>query len=95
MTSDDRREAVIGSMRTAKLTISPDEFLKDALGRNLDGQPYGGGKASAGGFEIPVGFLSGDHSQEYRDLKWQVYDAQVKHKLLSKIGVDPKHLRQE
>ena len=88
--SDDRKEAVIGSVRTTKLTLSPDDFLKEVLGRNAEGRPYGGGKTSAGGFEIPVGFLSGDHIPDYSKLKWQVYDAQIKHKLLAKIGVETK-----
>ena len=26
---------------------------------------------------------------DYRELKWQLYDTQIKHKLLAKIGVDP------
>jgi nanoRNase/pAp phosphatase (c-di-AMP/oligoRNAs hydrolase) len=90
VTGNNRHESVVGSMRTSKLTISPDEFLKDALGADADQHPYGGGKASAGGFEIPIGFLSGDETPEYRELKWQLYDTQIKHKLLAKIGVNPK-----
>ncbi|MBL8056145.1 MAG: DHH family phosphoesterase [Anaerolineales bacterium] len=85
---DDQKETVVGSLRTAKLTLSPDDFLKEVLGRNADGRPYGGGKAAAGGFEVPIGFLSGDHGSDYRDLKWRVFDAQIKHRLLSKIGVE-------
>jgi nanoRNase/pAp phosphatase (c-di-AMP/oligoRNAs hydrolase) len=87
--NSNRQEAVVGSMRTTKLTLSPDEFLKDALGANADQHPYGGGKATAGGFEIPIGFLAGDDTPDYRELKWQLYDTQIKHKLLAKIGVDP------
>ena len=90
VTSDTRHESVVGSMRTSKLTVSPDEFLKETLGSNHDGHSYGGGKTSAGGFEIPIDFLFGEGTHEYRDLKWQVYDAQIKYKLLVKIGVDPK-----
>ena len=48
---------------------------------------FGGGKAEAGGFEIPVGFLTGG-SDEYQDLKWQVYDTQIKQRLFAKIGID-------
>lgn len=87
--SSNKQESVVGSMRTTKLTVSPDEFLKDALGSNEEQHPYGGGKATAGGFEIPIGFLSGEDTPEYRDLKWQLYDTQIRHKLLAKIGVDP------
>lgn len=88
VTGDDQRETVVGSLRTAKLTLSPDDFLKEALGRNADGRPYGGGKASAGGFEVPVGFLAGDRNEGYRDLKWQTFDSQIKHKFLAKIGIE-------
>jgi len=90
VTSDGQREAVSGSMRTSKLTLSPDDFLKEVLGRNADGKPYGGGKAEAGGFEVPVSFLSGNHNETYHEMKWQVYDLQIKHKFLSKIGGEQK-----
>jgi len=90
VTNGDHPEAVTGSMRTSKITLSPDEFIKEVLGKNAAGQHYGGGKASAGGFEIPIGFLSGSHSDEHRNLKWQVYDEQIKHKLFAKIGVELK-----
>lgn len=85
--SDDREEALVGSMRTTKITIDPDEFIKDVFGKDATGHYFGGGKPSAGGFEIPIGFLSGDYSEEYRELKWQVYDGQIKQKLFAKIGI--------
>lgn len=91
VTSADQREAVVGSLRTTKLTLAPDDFLKEALGRTAEGRAYGGGKASAGGFEIPVGFLAGERNEGYRELKWQVFDAQIKHRLLAKLGVEPAH----
>jgi hypothetical protein len=34
-----------------------------------------------------VGFLSGNNSGEYQDLKWQVYDIQIKHGIFAKLGV--------
>ena len=80
-------EKLIGSLRTVKVTLGPDEFLKDAFGKSADGHYFGGGKELAGGFEIPIGFLSGDNSEEYNNVKWQVYDRQVKQKIFSKIGV--------
>lgn len=85
--SDDN-EHLIGSMRTSKLTIDPDEFLKDVFGKNLEGRFYGGGKLTAGGFSIPIGFLGGDHSEKFQEMKWQVYDSQIKHKIFVKIGVE-------
>jgi nanoRNase/pAp phosphatase (c-di-AMP/oligoRNAs hydrolase) len=85
----DQVESLVGSMRTSKFTLDPDQFLKDALGKGEDGQYYGGGRPLAGGFTIPVGFLSGGPGGEHQKLKWVVYDAQIKHKIYAKIGVDP------
>jgi nanoRNase/pAp phosphatase (c-di-AMP/oligoRNAs hydrolase) len=87
-----RVENLIGSMRTIKLTIDPDTFIKEALGRNESGQFFGGGKAEAGGFEIAIGFLSGG-TDEYQSLKWQVYDTQIKQRLFGKIGVQDTHTK--
>jgi nanoRNase/pAp phosphatase (c-di-AMP/oligoRNAs hydrolase) len=84
----DQQEKVIGSMRTLKITLGPDEFIKDVFGKDEAGHYFGGGKMLAGGFEIPIGFLSGEAGEEFRDLKWQVYDAQIKQKLFKKIGVE-------
>lgn len=79
---DDRIELVVGSLRTSKLTLDPDEFLKEAFGRDSQGRFFGGGRSQAGGFEIPVGFLSGDNDQaEFARLKWEVFDLQIKQKL--------------
>jgi nanoRNase/pAp phosphatase (c-di-AMP/oligoRNAs hydrolase) len=91
LAGDDQKETqetLVGSLRTAKLTLDPDQFIKEVFGHGDDGRPFGGGKPSAGGFAIPVGFLSGDHGQDFRGLKWQVYDAQIKYKIFAKIGVD-------
>ena len=84
----DQQEKLIGSMRTSKTTLDPDEFLKDVFGKDEASHYFGGGKQLAGGFEIPIGFLSGDSGGEYREQKWQLYDSQIKHKLLKKIGVE-------
>jgi hypothetical protein len=75
-------------MRTARITIGPDEFIKDVFGRDVCGQFFGGGKLSAGGFEIRLGFLSGGRGEEHLARKWQVYDAQVKQRIFAKIGVE-------
>lgn len=94
VTGDKDREMIIGSMRTSNITIAPDEFIKQVLGKNDNERYYGGGKATAGGFDIPIGFLSGDHNgnegEDYRKMKWQVYDSQIKQKFLAKIGVEEK-----
>lgn len=94
VTGDQGHEMIIGSMRTSNIAIAPDEFIKQVLGKNDNERYYGGGKASAGGFDIPIGFLSGDHngndSEDYRKMKWQVYDSQIKQKFLAKIGIEEK-----
>jgi nanoRNase/pAp phosphatase (c-di-AMP/oligoRNAs hydrolase) len=94
LASDDQEETLMGSLRTAKFTLDPDEFIKDVFGKRADGRPFGGGKPSAGGFAIPVGFLSGDHGREFLGLKWEVYDAQIKYKIFAKIGVEQEVLNQ-
>ena len=82
-----RTETIIGSLRTMKLTLDPDQFIKEAFGRNPPGQFFGGGRSEAGGFEIPLGFLVGGGEEEFEKLKWQVYDMQIKQRLFSQIGI--------
>ncbi len=80
---DEELELVIGSLRTSKITLDPDEFIKEAFGHDANGRFFGGGRAMAGGFEIPMGFLSGfNENNEYTRIKWEVFDAQIKQKLI-------------
>ena len=81
-------ETLTGSLRTTKLTLGPDKFLKDVLGQDEAGHAYGGGKEYAGGFEIPIGFLSAGQNKDFEDRKWQVYDEQIKNKLFNSIGAE-------
>ncbi|MBF0098953.1 MAG: bifunctional oligoribonuclease/PAP phosphatase NrnA [Magnetococcales bacterium] len=81
-------EEIHGSLRTTRLSLSPDQFLKDALGRMEGGSHYGGGKARAGGFEIPLGFLAGQDDQELAKLKWETFNAKIQKKFLTKIGAE-------
>lgn len=82
-------EVVIGSLRTSKITLDPDEFIKETFGQDGQGRFFGGGRTGAGGFEIPLGFLSGSNDNlEYAKLKWSVYDMQVKQKLLQLVNPD-------
>jgi nanoRNase/pAp phosphatase (c-di-AMP/oligoRNAs hydrolase) len=89
------REMVVGSMRTNKVTLNPDEFLKEALGATEAGRYYGGGRRGAGGFEIPIGFLAAIRDDELVRMKWRLYDELIKKKLLAKIGVPPAPARQD
>ncbi|ARV62401.1 exopolyphosphatase-like protein [Nostocales cyanobacterium HT-58-2] len=84
---DEELEVVIGSLRTTKLTLDPDEFIKEAFGQDSSGRFFGGGRTSAGGFEIPMGFLSGGNENSgYAKMKWEVFDAQIKQKLLRLVN---------
>lgn len=87
---DEELEIVVGSLRTNKITLDPDEFIKEAFGQDAQGRFFGGGRSQAGGFEIPMGFLSGfTDSPEYAKMKWNVFDAQIKQKLLRLVN--PEH----
>ena len=88
VTGEKWKETLMGSMRTTKLTMDPDEFIKQVFGKDAAGNYFGGGKLSAGGFEIPIGFLAGGHNNEYEDIKWQAYDTQIKQRVFVKIGID-------
>jgi len=80
---NNNTELVIGSLRTTKLTLDPDEFIKKTLGQDGQGRFFGGGRYMAGGFEIPVGFLNGfKDNSEFTKLKWEVFDTQIKQKLM-------------
>ncbi len=82
-------EVVIGSLRTNKLTLDPDDFIKETFGKDANGRFFGGGRYMAGGFEIPLGFLCGfNDNAEYAKLKWEVFDKQIKQKLFKLIHPD-------
>ncbi len=79
---DEDLELVVGSLRTNKLTLDPDEFIKEAFGKDAQGRFFGGGRDQAGGFEVPVGFLSGSNDDsDYTRIKWEVFDARIRQKL--------------
>ncbi|HJS29822.1 MAG TPA: bifunctional oligoribonuclease/PAP phosphatase NrnA [Anaerolineales bacterium] len=89
VSEEGQEERLIGSLRTLKLTLNVDTFLKDSLGKDSAGEYFGGGKEFAGGFAIPVGFLAGNPNDGFVELKWKLFDLQVKNKFLEKIGADP------
>jgi nanoRNase/pAp phosphatase (c-di-AMP/oligoRNAs hydrolase) len=91
---DKELELVVGSLRTTKVTLDPDEFIKGAFGQDAQGRFFGGGRSLAGGFEIPTGFLSGlNENSEYAKLKWSVFDTQIKQKLLRLIDPEGSMIR--
>ena len=85
----EKSEVLVGSLRTSKLTLDPDHFIKDVFGKDGEGNYFGGGRPMAGGFSIPIGFLSSGPDGEYKTQKWEVYDSQIKHRIFDKIGVKP------
>lgn len=82
------REVVVGSVRTSKVTLDVDQFLKTALGSDARGRYYGGGRSRAGGFEIPVGFLEGTADPDQLRLKWEAFDQQIRGRLRRAAGLD-------
>lgn len=88
--NDETGESIVGSLRSSKLTLSPDEFLKEALGVDSEGNHYGGGRRNAGGFEIPLGFMSGSYDEEYDQLKWQLVEKKIQQMILGKLGAKDK-----
>lgn len=95
VSGEDWEESVIGSLRTNRITIDPDQFIKEVFGKDAKGQYFGGGKVSAGGFHIPIGFLSGGNDEEFREQKWEVFDDQIKQKIFGKIGASPDGSKEE
>lgn len=83
------REVIVGSVRTSKVTLDVDQFLKTALGSDARGRYYGGGRSRAGGFEIPVGFLEGVTDAEQMRLKWEAFNQQIRGKLMRAAGLEP------
>jgi nanoRNase/pAp phosphatase (c-di-AMP/oligoRNAs hydrolase) len=93
---DEGREMVSGSLRTNNATLGVDSFLKRALGNDPRGNAYGGGRHRAGGFEIPIGFLAGGgEDREHREMKWTLYDQQVRHKLFHAAGLDDETMEEK
>ena len=87
MVGEGEREVVVGSMRTSRLTLDVDQYLKSALGSDGRGRYYGGGRSRAGGFEIAVGFLEGHVDPEQMQLKWEAFDQQIRARLLKAAGL--------
>lgn len=89
LSENEGREAVSGSLRTNRPTLRVDRFLKDALGEDLRGRPYGGGRSRAGGFEIDMGFLKGDDDDdEQQRMKWALFDRRIRRMLFKAAGVE-------
>ena len=68
---------------TTSDTVDPDRFLKDLLGADTSGIPYGGGRAEKGAFKVPLGPFArcGD-----RELLWRMVQRTIEDLFLNKIG---------
>ena len=87
---EDNREIISGSLRTTNAAMGVDNFLKKALGKDIRGRAYGGGRSRAGGFEIDVGFLTSERDDvEVAREKWQLFDRQIRDKLFHAAGFEP------
>lgn len=75
---------VDGSLRTRSDVVDPDRFLKELLGADAHGIPFGGGRSEKGAFKIHLGpFAScGD-----RDLLWRMVQRTVEDLFFNKIGI--------
>lgn len=51
-------DRIDGSLRTTSASVDPALFMEAAFGMNSKGQPFGGGRADKGGFQIPLGVLA-------------------------------------
>jgi nanoRNase/pAp phosphatase (c-di-AMP/oligoRNAs hydrolase) len=92
---DDKSERLVGSMRTSKITIYPEEFIQEIFGKIATTDHETEASLSSDGFSLPIDFLAGDHGKKYQELKWLIYDAQVKYKIFEKIGVNQEVLKEE
>jgi nanoRNase/pAp phosphatase (c-di-AMP/oligoRNAs hydrolase) len=86
---DDGREVVSGSLRTNKPSLGVGDYLRDALGLDPFGRPYGGGRSRAGGFEVDLGFLAGEEGDEGQQaMKWALFNRRIRKRLFRAAGVD-------
>lgn len=87
--SREDRQSIIGSLRTNNATLGVDAFLKQALGKDVAGRYYGGGRTRAGGFEIDLGFLAGNGvDPAEREAKWSLFDRQIRRRFFEAAGLD-------
>lgn len=85
---DDGREVISGSLRTVKATLGVDTYLKLALGRDVQGRYYGGGRSRAGGFEVGLGFLTGGDDEEELGAKWLIFHRRIRRMLFRAAGAE-------
>jgi len=78
---DEELEVVIGSLRTTKLTLDPDDSLKKPLGK-IARALFWRWSYRSGGFETRWVSCPAPMRILPAKIKWEVFDAQIKQKLL-------------
>ncbi len=73
-----------GSLRTRSLVLDPDRFLKEILGEDANGNPYGGGRLDKGGFKIPIGMFSNCGN---RELLWSLTKTTISEMFYKALGL--------
>jgi nanoRNase/pAp phosphatase (c-di-AMP/oligoRNAs hydrolase) len=76
------QETITGSLRTVLPGLAPSEFLRSALETERGPAITRGGRALAGGFEIPVGMSTRASSEEFQEARWAYYEALVLSRLI-------------
>ena len=76
---------VDGSLRTTSHTVDPDRFLKNLLGSDGHGVPFGGGRSEKGAFKIPLGPFA--HCGE-KELLWKMVQRTIEDLFFQKIGIN-------
>ena len=76
---------VDGSLRTLSDVVDPDRFIKELLGNDPTGTPYGGGRADKGAFKIDLGIFA---RGEDKSLLWQLVRKTVEELFFNKIGIN-------
>jgi len=62
-------DTIDGSLRTLNPSVSPAQLIRDALGSDARGRPFGGGREGKGGFRLP---LTSGSIQEIEGLRKRV-----------------------
>ena len=74
-----------GSLRTTSAVVDPDPFIKELLGNDAHGTPFGGGRANKGAFKIYLGPLA---ACSERDLLWRTVQRAIEDLFFHKIGIN-------
>jgi len=79
------RQCIDGSLRTISDVVDPDRFIKEMLGNDPTGTPYGGGRADKGAFKINLGIFT---RAEDREKLWEIVNSTIRQLFFNKIGID-------